>query len=434
MTYVAYVSMSKVKAKSAIKAINTRGRKPRAGIGTPYLLCCPQQSRGTMPRSLRSSGKAGVPTRPSAPAARKKKKATKSSTKSKSKPDAAASLLTLPSDAVASAFLYLDVEGVPKAAVVCREWNAILKSVEEELWLSLVRRHHPVAERIARMLPPPSSASAATAAAKATDGGCGQPPPAKRGRLAIDWKDQFRRARAMSKLSSVPSPEPTTASRPEPKPLSSYFFQVDLILYKGVKGKRKSEWEKPGVVSTIVDGNQLRFAQNNAIQLSIRPEDIAEELDKYSFTSFDIKLILFDKSTGKRAFFYQGSLDDHCDPNTFIFEPSDLMTELYEPKISSVTGDIPGNPWVGCMLFASKNGCICDCHNGKDWNLFSPPPSCPCCYCKCCSCKRNGRGSKWSCFWGMDIELSLAVFWEWDIDDIEGKRGQLEILEKVKFV
>ena len=420
--------MSKVKAKSAIKAINTRGRKPRAGIGTPYLLCCPQQSRGTMPRSLRSSGK-GAPTRPSAPAARKKKKATKS----KSKPDAAASLLTLPSDAVASAFLYLDVDGVPGAAVVCREWNAILRSVEEELWLSLVRRHHPVAERIARMLPPPSSASAATAAAKATDGGCGQPPPAKRGRLAIDWKDQFRRARDMSKLSSVPSPEPTTASRPEPKPLSSYFFQVDLILYKGVKGKKKSEWEKPGVVSTIVDGNQLRFAQNNAIQLSIRPEDIAEELDKYSFTSFDIKLILFDKSTGKRAFFYQGGLEEeYSDENTFLFESSTITKCIFDSKLSDV--EIPGDPWLCCELFVFKNGCICDCHGGEDWDLFSPPPSCPCCNCNCCSCKTKGKGNKWSCFWGMDIQLCLELGWDWDVVPLDGKRKQLEALEIANFV
>jgi hypothetical protein len=238
----------------------------------------------------------------------------------------------------------------------------------------------------------------------------------------------------MSKVEKVPSPEPTTASMPDPKPLSSYFFQVDLILYKGVKGKKKSEWEKPGVVSTIVDGDQLRFNQENEIELSIRPEDIAEELDEYSFTSFDIKLVLFDKSTGKRAFFYQGEVEDQWDSNAFVFEPVNLMTELYEPKISSVTGDIPGSPWVACRLFVSKNGCICDCHGGDDWNLFSPPSSCPCCYCKCCSCKRKGRGSKWSCFWGMNIELNLGVWWEWDVDYIEDKRGQLEILENANFV
>ena len=385
-----------------------------------------------MPRSLRSSGKAGVPTRPSGPAAGKKKKANKS----KSKPNAASSsLLTLPSDAVASAFLYLDVEGVPKAAVVCREWKAILQSVEEELWLSLVRRHHPVAERIARMLPPPSSASAATDTATSTDDGCNQPPPAKRGRLAIDWKDQFRRARAMSKLKEVPSPEPPTASRPDPKPLSSYFFQVDLILYKEVEGKKKNDWEKPGVVSTIVDGNQLRFHQNDYIELSIRPEDIAEELDKYSFTSFDIKLVLFDKSTGKRAFFYQGLLEENLsDENQFWFSTSSITKYIFDSKLSGV--EIPGDhgPWLCCDLSVSKNGCICNCHGGDDWNLFSPPPSCPCCDCKCCSCKSKGKGNKWSCFWGMDIQIHLELFWEWDVDSLEGRREQLEALELANFV
>ena len=384
-----------------------------------------------MPRSLRSSGKAGAPTRPSAPAARKKKKGTKS--KSKSKPDAAASLLTLPSDAVASAFLYLDVDGVPGAAVVCREWNAILRSVEEELWLSLVRRHHPVAERIARMLPPPSSASASAAAATATDRGCDQPPPAKRSRLAIDWKDQFRRARDMSKLSSVPSPEPTTASRPEPKPLSSYFFQVDLILYKGVKGKKKSEWEKPGVVSTVIDDERLKFTRGGRIELSIRPEDIAEELDTYSFTSFDIKLVLFDKSTGKRAFFYQGGLEDYeyRDENAFWFDTSIVTKRLFDSKLSDVESE---EQWLECELLVSKNGCICDCHGGEDWNLFSPPPSCPCCNCNCCSCKSKGKGNKWSCFWGMDIQLYLELAWEWDAVPFDGKRKQLEALEIANFV
>ena len=240
----------------------------------------------------------------------------------------------------------------------------------------------------------------------------------------------------MSKQNKIPSPEPTTVTRPEPKPLSSYFFQVDLILYKGVKGKMKREWEKPGVVSTIVDGDNLKFNGDSTIVLSIRPEDLADELAKYSFTSFDIKLVLFDKLTGKRALFYLGSWDDQCDKNEFIFEPSEVpVAELYEAKISCLTNDIPGSPWIACSLFVSKNGCVCDCHNGENWDLFTPPSTCPCCdhVCKCCSCKRKGKGGKWSCFWGMDVELSFSVYWEWDVDHIDGREEQLEILENVNF-
>ena len=354
----------------------------------------------------------------------------------KSKSADAKSLLRLPTDAVSTAFLYLDVDGIPKAAVMCKEWNAILKSVEEELWLSLIRKHCPIAERIARKLPPPAIASSADGGDEEDgDDGNGQEPPAKRGRIAIDWKDQFRRAREMSKQDEVPSPEPTTITRPEPKPLSSYFFQVDLILYKGVKGKKKSEWEKLGVVSTIVDGDNLKFNGNNSIVLSVKSEDIADELSKYSFTSFDIKLVLFEKSTGKRGFFYQGGLDDQCDPNDFILELSKVTSDVYDPKFSFIDSDVPCAPWIGCMLFVSKNGCICDCHHGQDWGLFVPPSTCPCCdhVCKCCSCKRKGKGSKWSCFWGMDIELFLEVWWEWDSVTIDGKEEQLEILENVKF-
>ena len=389
-----------------------------------------------MPRNLRSSGKSATaaPVAAGLSSAKTKKQRGHQTKKSKSKSKSAegdmtdAKSLRLPSDAVSNAFLYLDVDGVPKAAVMCKEWNAILKSVEEELWLSLVCKHHPIAERIARKLPPPANAGSA-------DGCDDQQPPTKRGRLAIDWKDQFRRAREMSKQKRIPSPEPTTVTLPEPKPLSSYFFQVDLILYKGVKGKLKSKWEKLGVVSTIVDGDDLKF-NGDRIELCVKSEDVADELFKYSFTSFDIKLVLFDKSTGKRALFYQGALEDQIDANEFVFEPSDVpVAGLYEAKMSCVTNDIPGDPWIGCMLYVSKSGCICDCHNGEDWGLFMPPSTCPCCdhVCKCCSCKQKGKGSKWSCFWGMDIELSLAVYWEWDVDHIDGKEEQLEILENVKF-
>ena len=34
----------------------------------------------------------------------------------------------------------------------------------------------------------------------------------------------------------------------------------------------------------------------------------------------------------------------------------------------------------------------------------------------------------------MNIELHLGVWWEWDVDYIEDKRGQLEVLENANFV
>ena len=379
-----------------------------------------------MPRSLRSSGKVATA---AAVAETKKSKSRSADAKS----------LRLPSDAVSSAFLYLDVDGIPKVAVMCKEWNAILKSVEEELWLSLIRKHCPIAERIARKLPPPPIASSADDGDE-EDGDDDQEPPAKRGRVAIDWKNQFRRAREMSKQKKIPSPEPTTVTRPEPKPLSSYFFQVDLILYKGVKGKDKSEWENPGVVSTIVDGDNLKFNGGSTIVLSVRSEDVAADLAKYSFTSFDIKLVLFDKGTGKRAFFYQGGLEECCDFNDYLFGSSLVTVDVYENKFSAMDGHIPdaeSSPAIACELFVSKNGCLCTCHNGEDWDLFKLPASCPSCSCKCCSCERKGKGGKWSCFWGMDIQLNLEVYWNdgyFDISEIDGEREQLEVLEGLKFV
>ena len=400
-----------------------------------------------MPRNLRSSGKSATATPVAAGLSSTKttkKQRGQQTKRSKSKSADGdmtdAKSLRLPSDAVSSAFLYLDVDGVPKAAVMCKEWNAILKSVEEELWLSLVRKHCPIAERIARKLPPPAIASSTDDDDEEEGDGGGQEPPAKRGRLAIDWKDQFRRAREMSKQKKIPSPEPTTSARPEPKPLSSYFFQVDLILHKGVKGKLKSEWGNPGIVSTIVDGDNLKFNDNGRIELCVKSEDVADELSKYSFTSFDIKLVLFDKATGKRAFFYQGGVEEECDFNYYLFETSLVTRDVYENKFSAMDGqilDAESNPAIACELIVSKNGCLCTCHNGEDWDLFKLPASCPCCYCNCCSCKREGKGSKWSCFWGMDIQLSLEIYWNFynfDISEIDGEREQLEVLEGAKFV
>lgn len=378
-----------------------------------------------MPRNLRSGGKsataAPVAAGPSSTKTKKKGQTQKSKSKSAADDDMtdAKSLLRLPSDAVSSALLYLDVDGVPKAAVMCKEWNAILQSVEEELWLSLVRKHHPIAERIARKLPPP-----ATSIANSVDEVDDQQPPAKRGRIAIDWKDQFRRAREMSKQDKVPSPESTTIARPEPKPLSSYFFQVDLVLYKGVEGQKTSEWEKTGVVSTVVDGDDMKFDKHNFIELCIKSEDIAEELGKHSFTSFDIKLVLFQKSTGKRAFFYQGGIEECCDQNLFRFETSTVTKCVFDSRLTGI--DIPGDPWVCCELFVSKNGCPDGCCNSKPWDLFASP-----CLCKCSSC-RGKKDAKW--IGGLEIELYLELSWDWDISPLEGKRRQLEVLELVTFM
>jgi len=71
-------------------------------------------------------------------------------------------------DILSDVFLLLDLAEYPNVALTCRTWNAVLssKTVEDGLWLSLVRKYHPIVERITYMLPQSLSKKGGASAGK----------------------------------------------------------------------------------------------------------------------------------------------------------------------------------------------------------------------------------------------------------------------------
>ena len=106
-----------------------------------------------------------------------------------SEPNPIQSVLANP-DTLSKTLLCLNIEDIPAAARTCKVWNLTLDSIQDKLWLGLVREHHPTLETIRSMLP---------------DDGVG-------------WKETFKRRR------TIKAPE---LIRPPPaKPLDSYVFEV----------------------------------------------------------------------------------------------------------------------------------------------------------------------------------------------------------------
>ena len=136
------------------------------------------------------------------PAAKRHKTTEESDTATTTEPtDPIKSVLTNP-DTLSKALLFLDVPDVPSAARTCKFWNQELDSSEGTLWLGLVRKHHPMLQRITNMLPDNVGLNLQPAN--------GIPPPSKR------WKMQFKREVLIARHKcALPV-----------KPLSSYFFEI----------------------------------------------------------------------------------------------------------------------------------------------------------------------------------------------------------------
>lgn len=99
------------------------------------------------------------------------------------------SVLTNP-DTLSKTLLCLNVEDIPSAARTCKVWNITLDSIQDKLWLGLVREHHPTLETIRSMLPD----------------------------VGVGWKETFKRRRTVR--------APDCNHPPSSKPLSSYVFEV----------------------------------------------------------------------------------------------------------------------------------------------------------------------------------------------------------------
>ena len=309
--------------------------------------------------------------------------------------------LRLPIDAVSASFLFLDVGDVPSASVICKDWLAALKKVEEDLWLGLIRKHCPSVEEVTKMLQLSSSPEGSNSTSTAI------PAP------SLSWRGQFQRQVLLTKPEDADAVAQTTAAeKPPPKPLSSYLFQVDLVLYQERKGQT-GKGEQVGVVTRVF--SDCTFNSNGRIPLKM--DQLGEEMAPKcnDFTTFDVRITIYDKATGRQAIVHNHGMEDWWDSNLWFFGFG-RIADAY--KLDGFgTSDA-----ISTMLSVEKIGCVAN--GGEDgddsWEFFSPP-----------SCKGGCKcNTAWSCFWNMMLELWIVADFEWDIIDME-KDQQLRVLEEI---
>ena len=180
-------------------------------------------------------------------------------------------------DALTRAFAFLDIGNVSLVARVSKEWHAVLRMTAAQrpegalgsrengrrecdgcLWLSLIRKYHPTVETITRALPDDIGGKS-----KCSSDDDEPQRAAKRSRLnaaALNipspskyWKQQFQRACMLQRnRHRVKTPSPN------PKPLSAYWFQVDLTLCNS-KNLLQNNKTRTKVVSRLLDGKNVSF-------------------------------------------------------------------------------------------------------------------------------------------------------------------------------
>ena len=184
---------------------------------------------------------------------------------------------------LAKMMLFLDVDDVPDAARTCKCWRDILVSIEDELWLGLVRKHRPSVERITALLP--------DHVGKATSAASDDIPPPSR-----SWKRQFQRHRMIE--------DPSRRVSLRPQPLDSYFFEVQYTLLDAVNRNMRDQ------VSIVIESASLSIDRGeNHIGLRHTRDFIAEHLttknNLHKDSSFVNLLVrIFDRSTGRQAIVY----------------------------------------------------------------------------------------------------------------------------------
>ena len=294
--------------------------------------------------------------------------------------------LVLPIDLLTSSLLYLDVGDIPSALAVCKDWRKALQSAEDQFLLGLVRKHCPSVEEITNLLelsPKKELGGSGGSIGGVTTSGI--PPPSK------NWRRQFQRHLLLGK-----SDGSAAAEKPPPKPLSAYLFKVDLVLYRkkeGVAGKG----EEVGVVSRVF--SDAKFNSSNK-RIEFEFERMNEDMKKQNFSTFDIRITVYEKETGRQATVHQSSLTDRWDPNYWNFGFTKI-TSAYK-----MDGIVTPDDNIETEVEVMKTGCANQCGHTFDWDFFDKP-SCRYCHCKC--------NEPWSCFWDMRIDLHIASFFDWDV-------------------
>ena len=191
---------------------------------------------------------------------------------------------------LAQVMLFFDIDDIPATAQACKCWNSGLKAVENELWLGLVRKHHPTVERITMLLPDHVGKVETNDVASHDI-----PPPSK------NWKRQYQRSH-LAKFCRHHHLIP-----PLPKPLDSYFFEVQYLFWKNENVGRKFP-VRVVVESAAWCGDDSN--QNLNIMLTLERSYFAEILDDQNnicsdrFPYFSSCITIFDRSSGQQAILF----------------------------------------------------------------------------------------------------------------------------------
>lgn len=374
--------------------------------------------------------------------------------KASSKP-AASTPGGLTPDALTRTFAFLDIGDVPSVARVSKEWHGVLRmtaaqrpellgSQKEEgrdvgLWLSLIHKYHPTVETITRTLPDAigdkKSSSDDDAPQRAvkrpglTAAALGIPSPSKY------WKQQFQRACMLQRNRHRLMPP-----RPDPKPLSAYWFQVDLTLCNS-KNLLQNNATRTKVVSRLLDGKNVSFSgfDNSIIDLLFRG---GNEMTNFPFDSFGIGIAVVDKGTGGQATLYE-----HKQGPDIAYSGDPDVDSWYFPHhqtfdyAAGIRDDLGSNErcrvGLGCALEVKKGGC--DRERADIWRydetvfdrygqgLFDQPP--PLREFLKCSCEKE-----WQCYWDLKLEVKLYELFDEDNGGDLAPLEQLRFLENLDFV
>ena len=176
---------------------------------------------------------------------------------------------------------------------------------------------------------------------------------------------------------------------------------------EGVSGKG----DRVGVVTRVFD--DTRF--NKIGRIGLKMDQLGEEMAQHEFSTFDVRITLYDRATGRQVIVHNQGEEDWWDSNLWFFGFGRIC-DAYKLE-GFGTSDT-----ISTMLTAEKSGCVANCLDDSScsWEFFSKP-SCK----NCCKCDK-----KWSCFWDMTLELWIVADFEWDIVEMD-KEQQLRVLEEI---
>ena len=307
----------------------------------------------------------------------------------------------LPVEVLSHIMMFLDVRDLPRALPVSKVLFNAYKYVEQDLWLSLVRKHHPFLESLTDKL------------------FCGDGPQVKCERTdlsddankrdilptpSFDWRKQFKRRQiylrndASSFRRAVPVPPPC--------PLANYIFQVDLKCHLLGTPKRTQ-------TLTVIANASEGLVEWDVDRLNINLEAAQIDLSRLPLFSFDISIYVIQRETARQALLYKGSPEDWMDFGCCMYDSFSSPQTLFSDFGTYVA------------LEATKR-CECRCGMNVGTDNFFHRTLCTCANCnccECCQCHAPGKPSErtpWTCFDYYRLELHPYSNLE-DIQDLSEK-------------